>query len=128
MFAREKVDGRLAIALHQMERLLQRSGCLYLTLIQEEGSVCFRAAMRLGTRTEHVERETLEELLEALSVEFSKKCSHCGTVKPLSHFSKRSDGQGRTGRVSRCKICERIRLRRWYPRANRKASRRRDRA
>jgi hypothetical protein len=106
--------------------LLEKSESLYLSLVKEENSVSFRAAMRQGGRSVHVERESLEALLLALGVEHSsKRCSYCGKVKPLDSFGIRADGQGRTRRYSRCVPCERARLQKYYPRANRACTRRR---
>jgi hypothetical protein len=104
--------------------LLERAECIYLTVVREEDDVSFRAGLRVEQKTEYIERETLEALLEALGVEYTKKCSYCGKVKQLDCFGKRSDGKGKTGYNSRCRICERLRLSRWYPRANRASGKR----
>jgi hypothetical protein len=105
--------------LGQLEALLSQAECLYLARLEDVDGCSYIAAVRRGNGSQHVSRASLEDLLAALEPEKCKRCTQCGSVKPLNHFRHRPDGDSQDGRTSQCKVCDRQRLAKFNPRANR---------
>jgi len=105
------------------EQLLRLSRIMSSITLHFHADVVSLGLVGLDRTVTHVERPSLlQALLAGTNSEPLKRCSRCRAEKPIEEFPCKSSA--RDGRASHCRVCDRKRLAKWYPRKMRAAARR----
>lgn len=100
----------------------QAQGLIFLSKEGEEEDAAYRISFLVKGRIFTTSRATLLLVLEsATRCEPFKRCSRCRKHLPTSSFPPKKDSLDGLRRW--CRVCERRRLSKWYPRSARKHGR-----